>query len=159
NFAPDFLGEIERRRTELLSAALTIWRYGRQNNTHLRRGRSLGSFEQWCEWVRDPLLTLGCRDPVERIEQIKAQDPQRQQVAEIFQTWNRCHANAPVRPADLAEPVLRVIDPQGRGRQYVASRLGALVNTRSGGFVMTRQDSAGTWGVATYALSCTSSES
>jgi hypothetical protein len=28
------------------------------------------SFEQWAEWRRNPLFALGCRDPVERIDEI-----------------------------------------------------------------------------------------
>jgi hypothetical protein len=151
-FAPGFLGEIERRRAELLAAALTIWRYGRQHSSELRHGRPLGSFEEWCAWVRDPLLTLGCRDPAERVELVKARDPYRQQVGELFRIWDDCHGDAPVKAAELAERVERVIDPQGRGRQYVASRLGTLAGTRAAGFVLTRQEAAGVWGAATYSV-------
>jgi hypothetical protein len=151
-FTPGFLEEIERRRAELLGAALTIWRYGRQHSSELRRGRPLGSFEEWCAWVRDPLLTLGCRDPAERVELVKAKDPYRQQVGELFRTWDDCHGDAPVKAAELAERVERIIDPQGRGRQYVTSRLGTLAKTRAAGFVLTRQEAAGVWGAATYSL-------
>ncbi len=151
-FAPGFLAEIEQRRAELLAAALTIWRYGRQHANELKRGQPLGSFETWCEWVRDPLLTLGCRDPVERIGLLKAQDPHRQQIVELFQTWDACHGSTPVKAAELTEQLQRIIDPQGRGRQYIASRLVALTGTRSAGFVLTRQEAAGVWGAATYSL-------
>jgi hypothetical protein len=151
-FASGFLDEIKRRRAELLSAALTIWRFGRQNAGDLQRGRPLGSFETWGEWVRDPLLTLGCCDPVERIELIKARDPHRQKIAELFRAWHQHHGDAPIKAADLAEPVRSLIDPQGRGRQYVATCLSKLAGTRVAGFVLTRQEAVGTWGAATYAL-------
>jgi hypothetical protein len=157
-FTPGFLEEIERGRAELLTAGLTIWRWGRQNAGSLRHGRPLGSFEIWCEWVRDPLLALGCCDPVERIELVKARDPHRQQVTELFRTWHGHHEEAPIKAADLAEPVLRIIDPQGRGRQYVAARLGNLAGTRAAGFVLTRQDAVGKWGTATYSLRRVASE-
>jgi len=39
--------------------------------------------------VRDPLLVLGCRDPVERVEMLKAHDSYRQKIAELFKTWWR----------------------------------------------------------------------
>lgn len=152
DFAPGFLEETERARTGLLSAAVTIWRYGREHAGELPRGRALGSFETWCEWVRDPLLALGCRDPVERVEIVKAQDPHRQQVAELFRTWHACHGRNPVKAAELHPDVLKVIDPQGRGRNYVVSRLGTLADTRSAGFMLTCQKAAGVWGAATYAL-------
>jgi hypothetical protein len=48
--------------------------------------------------------------------------------------------------------VRQAADPEGRGRQYLASQLEKLVGTRMAGFVLTRQAPAGKWGVATYAL-------
>jgi hypothetical protein len=155
-FAPSFLAEIELRRAELLAAALTIWRYGRQNVASLTRGETLGSFETWCDWVRDPLLTLGCADPVGQIGSIKASDPRRMRIADLFDTWYRWHGEKPVKATDLAELVIKIIDPQGRGRQFVASSLSGLNGTRAGGFVLTRQPAEGKWGAATYALQRTS---
>jgi hypothetical protein len=48
--------------------------------------------------------------------------------------------------------VTQAADPQGRGRQYLASQLEKLVGTRMAGFLLTRQAPAGKWGAATYAL-------
>src|SRR5450755_4065187 len=45
-FEAGFLENIERRRSELLTAALTIWRWGRQNTRDVTRGKPLGSFEK-----------------------------------------------------------------------------------------------------------------
>jgi hypothetical protein len=149
--ASGFLEEIERRRAELLAAGLTIWRFGQRNASAMQQGRALGSFETWCAWVRDPLLTLGCRDPVERIKVAKARDPHRQRIAELFDTWNREHGNAAIKAVDIADSVRSIIDPQGRGRQYVATYL-RLAGTRAAGFVLTRQEAVGTWGAATYSL-------
>jgi hypothetical protein len=52
----------------------------------------------------------------------------------------------------LHEEVQRLIDPHGRGRQFIAVALLRLTGTRAGGFVLTRQDPVGKWGHATYAL-------
>ncbi len=152
SFPAGFLGEIERRRAELLEAVLTIWRWGRQNATGLTRGKPLGSFESWAEWCRDPLLTLGCRDPVERIQTLKANDPRRQRIAELFRTWWEHHAGEIIKTNDLAEPVKATADPQGRGRQYLATFLAGLAGTRAAGFVLARQEPAGKWTAATYVL-------
>jgi hypothetical protein len=152
-FRPGFLDEVARRRSEVLSAALTIWRWGRQNAAP--RGKPLGSFEVWAEWVRDPLLALGCRDPVERIEATKATDPRRQNVAELFELWWRYHGADAIKAKDLAADVEIAIDPHQRGRQYVARRLVQLSGTRAAGFVLTRQEAAGKWGAATYQLEST----
>jgi len=151
-FGSGFLDEIERRRAELLVACLTIWRWGRQNAPMLPRGKSLGSFETWAEWCRDPLFALGCRDPVERIQVLKANDPRRQRIAELFQVWWEHHGATPVKANQLAEPVKAVADPQGRGRQYLATFIAGLAGTHAGGFVLSRQESAGKWTAATYAL-------
>jgi putative DNA primase/helicase len=151
-FETGFLGRIESRRAELLTAALTIWRFGRQEAQHLEHGRPLGSFEQWAEWCRDPLIALGCRDPVVRIDAVKSEDPHRRRTVELFQAWYAHHTNRPMKVADLAEPVRLLVDPQGRGRQFVAARLGQLMGTRAGGFVLTREEAVGRWGAASYAL-------
>jgi hypothetical protein len=60
-FESGFLRKIEGRRGELLSAALTIWRFGRQHAAWIERGRPLGSFEDWTEWCRDPLTPIVVR--------------------------------------------------------------------------------------------------
>ena len=154
-FAEHFLAGIQSRRSELMSAALTIWRWGRQNAAGLTRGRPLGSFEQWALWCRDPLLTLGARDPVERINSIKARDPDRRNIAELFETWYAHHQHEPVAVADLAEPVVKLIDPQNRGRQFRVSYLEHLVGARINGFVLTQQKPNGKWGHTTYAVQWT----
>jgi hypothetical protein len=151
-FPAGFLEQIERRRSELLAAVLTIWRWGRQNATGLPRGKPLGSFETWAEWCRDPFVALGCRDPVERIESLKANDPRRQRIAELFFRWWEHHGTAPVTANQLAAPVKTIADPQERGRQYLATFLSGLAGTHAAGFVLTRQQSAGKWTAATYQL-------
>jgi hypothetical protein len=154
-FPAGFLGQVEQRRAELLTAALMIWRWGRQNATGLTRGKPLGSFEIWAEWCRDPLVTLGCCDPVERIEALKANDPRRQRIGELFRAWWEHHGALPTKASDLAEPVKAIADPQGRGRQYLATFLIGLAGTHAAGFVLTRQEPGGKWTAATYALNKT----
>jgi hypothetical protein len=70
SFKIDIRANVKERRTELLAALLTIWRWG--ISAEIKPGRALGSFEQWCRWVRDPLLALGCEDPVDRVSEAKA---------------------------------------------------------------------------------------
>jgi hypothetical protein len=139
-FKDGFLDEVQRRRSTLLAAALTIWRWGRQlaDDADAKRGITLGSYEQWGRWVRDPLLALGCPDPVARVRQIKERDPARQHVIELFHAWWEAHRDAPVRVSDLAPPVRDIADPNGRGRQYVARAIQNLAGTRQGGFLLDR---------------------
>src|SRR5262249_8397536 len=144
-FAGGFLPSIFDRRVDLLTACLTIWRWGVEQRD-LKRGLPLGSYEQWAQWCRDSLLALGCRDPVERVSQIKAADPKRRYVVEVFQRWWKHHADKDVTAADLHLEVKEAIDPNSKrtaddvlafSRQRVASFLRAHINTRLGGFVLT----------------------
>jgi hypothetical protein len=155
-FHGDVVAEMFERRAELLGACLTIWRWGRQTN--IGPGKPLGSFEQWARWCRDPLLALGCQDPVERIAEAKTNDPRRQRTAEIFKAWRHVHGSDAVTVKDLDQSVLSVIDPHSRGRQYVARLVAGLAGTRLAGLVMTRQEAAGTWNASTYALKISGDE-
>jgi hypothetical protein len=71
---------------------------------------------------------------------------------ELFEFWDSHHGDRPTKALALAKPVLALLDPQGRGRQFVAVRLVQLAGTRAGGFVLTREKPAGRWGAATYSL-------
>lgn len=156
-FPTDIRAEVTKRRTELLAALLTIWRWGRLSRG-IETGRALGSFEQWCRWVRDPLLVLGCKDPAERVSEAKERDSDRQMIAEFFALWWDRYHDRPITIRDLDEDVTRVIDPQGRTRQYLSAKIGKLAGTRMGGYVLTRQPAVGKWGAATYALKITDGE-
>ena len=154
-FTEDILQAAKDRRIEMLAAILTIWRWGRQHRA-LPKGGALGSFSQWSEWVRDPLLALGCKDPAERIREAKERDGYRQEIGEIFTIWWSKHGDRPVAVKNLGEDVIQVLDPQSRGRQFLQAAVDKLTGTRMAGFLMHRQPPAGRWGVATYALKKTS---
>jgi hypothetical protein len=151
-FSAGFLEQVAHHRAELLAAVLTIWRWGRQNAETIAKGKPLGSFETWASWCRDPLLELGCTDPVERIDALKARDPRRLHAVEVFHTWWEHHGERRTAASQLAEPVRALIDPHNRGRQYLASQVGKLVGTNAGGYVLTRQGSDGKWTTSTYIL-------
>lgn len=151
SFTTDVLAEVTARRSELLAALLTIWRWGR-TTVGLQSGLPLGSFPQWCRWVRDPLLALGCHDPVERVTEAKERDGRRQMIGELFATWWARHRDHPMAVRHLHGDVRKAADPQGHNRQYLAAQLEKLSGTRMAGFVLTRQASPGKWGAATYAL-------
>jgi hypothetical protein len=153
-FQIDVRAEVKARRTELLVALLTIWRWGRQAD-EIAPGKALGSFEQWGRWVRDPMLALGCQDPAERVADAKGRDARRQVIADLFTVWWEQHGDRPVRVRDLHEDVRQAVDPQGRGRQFVAAQLETLTGSRLSGLMLTRQAPVGDWGAATYALVAT----
>ncbi len=134
---------------------LTIWRWGRQNPGEVTRGKRLSSFETWAEWVRDPLLTLGCADPVDRILAAKAADPQRKRIAELFDAWYEHHHDHSCATKDLHDDVRDIAGPAGRGRQFLSTYLKKLVGTRAAGFVLDQYKPAGKWGTSRYKLTVT----
>ena len=139
-FKGGFLDRVYEQRAELLTAVLTIWRYGQQNE--IRRGLPLGNYELWARWVRDPLLDLGCQDPVLRIVQIKADDPRRKAIAEVFEAWWRQHGDQPVKANGLHDEVKQLLEPNATmvdgilkyNRQRVARWLVQHKGTRVGGY-------------------------
>lgn len=157
-FIGDIHSEVITRRALLLAACLTIWRWGRQHKD-LESGSPLGSFEQWCRWVRDPLIALGCQDPASKIREAKSKDSHREQVAAFFTHWWATYEDKPVTIATLEEGLARMIDPQNRGRQYLAAQIQRLVGTRVGGLLLSRQPAVGKWGAASYAMARTFTKS
>ncbi|WP_376091229.1 hypothetical protein ACE7GA_21345 [Roseomonas sp. CCTCC AB2023176] len=135
-FPGDIVADTLADRARLLSAALTVWRWGRQRGAALKPGKPMGSFGTWARWCRDPLLALGCQDPAVRIAEAKAADPRRQAIGELFAAWWATHGTAEVTIAALADAVKVIADPAGRGRQYLATRIAGLAGTRAGGFVL-----------------------
>jgi hypothetical protein len=129
----------------LLGHALTIWRWGRQNPGALSKGKPLGSYESWGEWCRDPLITLGARDPVERLTAIKAADPKRRRILAVFEAWWEAHRSETLPAKKLDQSVIEIIDERSGtrdgtfryNRQYVAKWLQNHINTRVGGYVLT----------------------
>jgi putative DNA primase/helicase len=144
-----WLAHLNIQRAALLGAALTIWRFGRQREAagKLVPGEAFGSYDQFCRWCRDPLLALGCQDPVGRIHELRAADPQRELLAELFVAWWEHHQdrwvaptnrNQPAGTAVLADAVRVIADPDGRGPQHLRSFLNRLDGTRAAGFVFER---------------------
>jgi putative DNA primase/helicase len=140
-FEPGFLDRVLDARPALLSDALIIWRWGRQ--TVVAHGKPLGSYETWGMWCRDPLLALGCRDPVDRISEIKAADPRRRALMDFFEVWNAVHGDSIVKGTDVAPEVIKYIDekagrkPDGNldySRHRVTKFLRDNRNTRVGGY-------------------------
>jgi putative DNA primase/helicase len=159
-FAPGFLEHVAASRPVLLSDALTIWRWGRQ--TVLKPGKPIGSFEKWAQWCRDPLLMLGCKDPIERIAEIKAADPRRREAVEFFDVWWAAHGDVLIKATDLAPEVIEHIDDKASrksdgslqySRQRVARFLKHYAGTRLGGYAFAQsKDNTRTRPIAHYKL-------
>jgi hypothetical protein len=136
-----FQDRVRECRSELLAHLLTIWRYGRRARfSREERGLPIGSFEQWARWVRDPLLVLGCLDPVKRVAEMKAKDPHRLGLTAIFDQWDKCHGSDEVTAWELKDAVkeLLIEDKDKRTRQAIAGSVNRLVKARVAGYVLHR---------------------
>ncbi len=139
NFAPGFLDDVLAARQKLLAAALTIWRWGRQQ-PDLKRGKPFGSFELWALWCRDPLLALGCRDPIDRLAEIKAADPRRRMLVALFDAWWDKHRDGVLKASELSIEVTELMSSTRRkdggppSRQVVARFLAKHADARVGGY-------------------------
>jgi hypothetical protein len=151
-FRGDFLAAIEAERAALLADVLTIWRWGRIQGGVLPEGAPIGSFGTWARWCRDPLVALGCADPVLRLSQLNANDPRRRQIAELFVAIWEGHGAEWWRVAELKQAARDVADPDGRGRQYLANRIRTLEGTRAAGFVLIRHAPEGKHSADRYRL-------
>jgi hypothetical protein len=89
---------------------------------------------------------LGARDPVDRIDEIKAADPRRRALIAIFDVWDAAHGDALVKSTDLDPAVLECIDDNPNrksddgkprySRQKVARFCTANAGARLGGYVL-----------------------
>jgi hypothetical protein len=149
-FEPGFGKKLIHQRGELLAAVLTIWRWGRQNFTCLDKGIALGSYEQWAAWCRDPMLSLGCQDPVRRISEFRRDDPVRTEIAALFLLWHERHGQMPITLAKLNPDVRALLNPHNKGTNWVTSRLTSLHAARVGGFVFERVDKLAQYGFHSY---------
>jgi hypothetical protein len=117
-----------------LDGILTIWRWGRQQ-PHLKRGLPFGNYERWAAWVRDPLLTLDCDDPVKGVQDARDRDPHRVNITALFAEWRVWHGSDWVKADDLNFHVRRLIDDKERV-PAIRQKLSQLASTRLGGFML-----------------------
>ena len=75
----------------------------------------------------------------------------RQELAATLKLWQKHHGRRPVTADKLHDSVKRALDPQDRGRQFIARRLETITGTRLGGMKITREKTSH-YSAATYAL-------
>ena len=78
-----------RRRGELVSALLTVLRAARLAQAEIEQLhlKPLGGFEEWCAWVRDPLVWLGRADPVASTEASYESNVDREMDRAMLHAW------------------------------------------------------------------------
>ncbi len=77
---------LQEGREPYLVAALTVLRAFHVAGRPLQAD-PLGSFEVWSNWVRGALLWLGEVDPVDSMEDIRADDPRQEAITAVLTQW------------------------------------------------------------------------
>lgn len=89
-FKNDPIRAILRDRGKYIAACLTICR-SYVVAGHPGKLPRLNSFEGWSDLVRSALVWLGKSDPLDTLEGMKAEDPERELLGELLQAWAKRH--------------------------------------------------------------------
>ena len=93
-FEHDLRDEALRRRPALVSALLTIIRWGHSWQEEFpdpweraADAKPLAGYRRWCRVVRDPLVALGLKDPVLSVDDVRATDDQEEGLSTLLMLW------------------------------------------------------------------------
>ena len=143
HFAFDPVERAGRERADVLGWALTIIRWGRQNEAALPQGKPMGGFEEWTRWVRDPLLALGCPDLVDRVLDAQRQDTSRNADADFCEMFHEYHGTGAVELKNVNVNLLTRLGKNGEPltKQQIAKLFRKKAGTRAGGWLFERTGS------------------
>lgn len=92
-------------RRELVTAALTIIRAYHAAGAPRQPVKNYGSFEQWCEFARYPLIWLDKVDPIKSREKVKESDPVTGNLKELLESWYGIYQSKNKTAKEVAEDV------------------------------------------------------
>jgi putative DNA primase/helicase len=87
SFQHDPLKHVLNNREAYVAAALTITRAYLAAGAPRQKCGPLGSYPEWSRMVRSPLVWLGELDPVESMNTARAEDPELNDIRELFELW------------------------------------------------------------------------
>jgi len=132
SFSGNPLAEVRHRRGHYVSLALTIIRAWLVNGKPYTDCKPYGSYGQWCDWIRQPLLWLGQPDPVAKVFEGMEHDPDRETLGRLLTAWRAAMGRTPtmVREAcnaaytnpELNEVFLEVAEHRGEINQRSLGR-------------------------------------
>lgn len=86
DFTFDPIGKVLSERGHYVAAALTVIRAYQVAGSPSVCG-AIGSYDDWSEMVRSPLIWLGHADPVASMEMAREEDPELSAIRELFAHW------------------------------------------------------------------------
>lgn len=110
-FQGDPVDTVRADRGKYIAAVLTIVLAYKEAGFPGKR-RDLGSFEQWSEIVRSPLIWLGCADPVVTMENARAEDPVLSSLSAVMNAWrDSIGLDIPLSAGDLKASAQMSVHP------------------------------------------------
>jgi hypothetical protein len=85
-FDHDALQDAQANRGKLVTAMLTILRAWHLSGERIPLSL-FGSFEDWSQRIREPLVWLGCADPCSTVTEMREGDPEREALAMVVMQW------------------------------------------------------------------------
>lgn len=111
---PNLVEEVRQQRGRYVSAALTIIAAWIQAGRPMAGCASFAGFGTWSNLVRQPLLWLGCADPIESVAAAMSSDPERETLGQLLDLW---YANFGSRPTMVRHAVTSVEGAMAGGAQ------------------------------------------
>lgn len=122
---PNLVAEIRADRGRYVSAALTVVRAWMNAGQPRTACAALVSFGQWSDWVRQPLLWMGCHDPAHSTLVNINEDPEKELLGRLMDAWHKVRGTAPTKARDL-------IECSARGRDALQKDLAELLEEIAG---------------------------
>jgi hypothetical protein len=98
---PGLMEEVRAARARFVMDALTIVRAWIASGRPMSGAPPLVSYGAWSEWCREPLLWLGCADPIASVFTAMEDDPERQCLRLILAAWHTKFSDSAVKVRDL----------------------------------------------------------
>jgi hypothetical protein len=155
-FQHDALARASADRARYVAAALTIVRAYLANDAPPVCG-PFGSYSAWSTMVRSPLVWLGEPDPIDSMEEVRAEDPELTNIREFFGLWpDYMLLDTPYTTAHIIETandqaatnfntpwlknfLLKIAATKGKASDLSAERLGWWLRRISGRVVNKRR--------------------
>jgi hypothetical protein len=128
-FDHDALKDAQANRGELVIAALTVLRAFQLTNEPVTVG-SFGSFEDWSQQIRKPLVWLDRADPCNTIAAIRENDPGREGLAAVVMQWStKLDPKAAYTVQQVIQRAVDVTDFRGALLAVAADRSGNFISS------------------------------
>jgi hypothetical protein len=105
-FDRELRSHVLQNRQKLVVAALTILRAYVVSGSPRQSLTPFGRFEQWSDFVRSPLVWLGCPDPCQSRRDIIQDDPRREALEAVVKGIHAEFATAPVNTPEIVRRAL-----------------------------------------------------